>query len=99
MAAARRLLVELVAGHVDNGDVALLGLSQNVLDHGIALGVVGHKDLLERHVRAHSLDNRTLAFYVISHMEQLLPFEQKVYHTAAEAQFKRQYQNTAYGEV
>lgn len=44
MATASRLLVKLVARHLDDLHAVALGLAHDVLDHGIALHVIAHKD-------------------------------------------------------
>ena len=67
MASARRFLVELGARHVDHGNVALSRLAKNVFNHGLALRVVGHKNLLQRHIGTQRLDDRPFPLYVIRH--------------------------------
>ena len=68
MATTGRLLVKLVARHLDNLHAVALGLAHDVLDHGIALHVVAHKDTAHGHAGTERLDDGALAFNVISHV-------------------------------
>ena len=68
MAATGRLLVELVARHLDDLHAVALGLAHDVLDHGVALHVIAHKDTAHGHAGTERLDDGALAFDVISHV-------------------------------
>ena len=68
VAAAGGLLVKLVARHLDDLHAVALGLAHDVLDHGIALHVVAHKDTAHGHAGTERLDDGALAFDVISHV-------------------------------
>ena len=68
MAAALGNLIELLLRHLLNGHVQVLRLALDVAHDGIGLTqVVGHEDVLQGHMGAQRLDNRTLAFDEISH--------------------------------
>ena len=68
MTTASRLLVKLVARHLDDLHAVALGLAHDVLDHGIALHIIAHKDTAHGHAGTERLDDGALAFDVISHV-------------------------------
>ena len=61
-------VVERLARDELDLDAEALRLALDVAHQAVALAqVVGHEDVLQRHVGAQRLDNRTLAFNEISH--------------------------------